>query len=1024
MTEHSVEPLDGMLPTDAGMDMPNLLRVLIIEDSESDAALLLRRLEKAGYTVKSRRVMTGGEMEAALVEATWDIVFADYRLPRFDAPAALALLREKGCDIPFIGISGAVGEEAAVALMKAGASDYLMKDNLTRLVPVVERELAEAHRRAEYRLNEQLRHEDEARYRALFENSPISLWEEDFSAVKQRLDELRASGVTDFRAYFSAHPEQVRECAELVKVVDANQTSLKMYHAVSKSQLLTNLDVIFPDELLPRFMNELALIATGARNFEYDTFNGTLDGRLIEIHMNWAAISGHEEDLSRVIISVQDISQRKRAEQQLREAETRLRSLVEQVPVIVYTEIADEHGRTDYIGPQVELLTGYSPINWLNDPKFYRKVVHPDDLELFIAVDDETNRTGRPFQVEYRMLTRDGRTVWVRDEAVLIRDENGKALFWQGVIHDITERKRAEAGLQESQRRLAQLMSNLPGMAYRSKFDPEWSMEFVSEGCLLLTGYLPEDLTSGSGQVYSRMVHPDDFETNRKLIAAALEKKIPVELTYRIITASGQEKVVWEHAQGIYDLSGELVYLEGFIIDVTEQKKAEAIIQRHLAELEVLHENSLAINRLIDPRQIAHKVIEILESKLYWHRASIRAYNSRTGKVELLALNQPGLSPAELEEQEAILSRTITEHGAGLSGWVYIHGQSVICPRVKEDSRYVETHPDMRSGLYVPLRTGEQTIGSISVESEQEEAFDEDDERLLSTIANQAAVAIEKGQLFLTAQVELAARVQAETELVQAHSILEQRVVERTADLKAANLELEKAARMKDEFLASMSHELRTPLTGILGLSEVLQLKSYGDLSEKQMAALKHISASGRHLLELINDILDITRIEARQLVLRPGPCKLAQVCESSLFLVRSQAQQKNLQTSLTLSAENIIVQADANRLKQMLANLLGNAVKFTPAGGQIGIDVKGSLEEGQVHITVWDTGIGIRGEDIPRLFQTFVQLDASLARQYNGTGLGLALVKRLAELQGGSVSVESVFGAGSRFTIHLPWTG
>jgi signal transduction histidine kinase len=229
---------------------------------------------------------------------------------------------------------------------------------------------------------------------------------------------------------------------------------------------------------------------------------------------------------------------------------------------------------------------------------------------------------------------------------------------------------------------------------------------------------------------------------------------------------------------------------------------------------------------------------------------------------------------------------------------------------------------------------------------------------------------------------------------------------------------------LKDEFLASMSHELRTPLTGILGLSEVLQLQTYGPLSEKQMVAMKHIAASGRQLLELINDILDISRIEARQLTLRIGPCKLAQICQSSLQVVADQTQEKKLQTSFSIDQASIIVQADAQRLKQTIVNLLNNAVKFTPDGGSIGIDVTSSQAEQMVHITVWDTGIGIRTEDLPRLFQTFVQLDASLARQYNGTGLGLALVKRLVELHAGSVGVESSFGAGSRFTVNLPWEG
>lgn len=265
-------------------------------------------------------------------------------------------------------------------------------------------------------------------------------------------------------------------------------------------------------------------------------------------------------------------------------------------------------------------------------------------------------------------------------------------------------------------------------------------------------------------------------------------------------------------------------------------------------------------------------------------------------------------------------------------------------------------------------------------------------------------------------------RKKAELALREAHNLLELRVLERTADLQAANLALEKAAHVKDEFLASINHELRTPLTGILGLSEVMQLQTYGPLNEKQMTALKHIVASGKLLLKLINDILDFSRIEARQLSLNIGPCQLNQICEASLQAVAIQTQQKKMETSFNCNPASIVIQADAHRLRQMLDNLINNAIKFTPPGGSLGIEVNGSPAEQLARITVWDTGIGIRSEDLPRLFQIFVQLDSSLARQYNGTGLGLALVQRLAELHDGSVSVQSQPGHGSRFTICLPW--
>ena len=241
--------------------------------------------------------------------------------------------------------------------------------------------------------------------------------------------------------------------------------------------------------------------------------------------------------------------------------------------------------------------------------------------------------------------------------------------------------------------------------------------------------------------------------------------------------------------------------------------------------------------------------------------------------------------------------------------------------------------------------------------------------------------------------------------------------------LRRANLELERAMRMKDEFLASMSHELRAPLTGVLGLSEALQMKTYGDLNERQLRALKHIETSGRHLLELINDILDLSKIEAGKFDMQFEPCSLGDICQASLQLTRGMAHKKQQRVSFAIEPASLVIRADPRRLKQMLVNLLSNAIKFTPEGGSLGLEVRADGKAGVVAITVWDKGVGIAEENLKRLFKPFIQLDSSLARQHSGTGLGLSLVQRMAELHGGSVRVESAPGEGSRFTILLPWS-
>ncbi|MEK8019797.1 MAG: hybrid sensor histidine kinase/response regulator [Candidatus Parabeggiatoa sp.] len=278
-------------------------------------------------------------------------------------------------------------------------------------------------------------------------------------------------------------------------------------------------------------------------------------------------------------------------------------------------------------------------------------------------------------------------------------------------------------------------------------------------------------------------------------------------------------------------------------------------------------------------------------------------------------------------------------------------------------------------------------------------------------------------------QQELLKRKQAESELEQAlealqaeKNLLSVHVEERTVELKKANTELTRALRIKEEFLANMSHELRTPLTAILGISEELQEKIYGTLNDKQIKSLCTIKDRGHHLLALINDILDLSKIDADKLILNIDNVSVNDVCQTSLQMTKEAAYQKHILVSTTFKSVVESIQADERRLIQILVNLLSNAVKFTPEGGSIQLEVKGNIEQNRVQFSVQDTGIGIAEEDIEQTFEAFVQLDGALNRMQEGTGLGLSLVDRLTKMHGGEVFVESQVGKGSCFTVSLPW--
>jgi len=255
--------------------------------------------------------------------------------------------------------------------------------------------------------------------------------------------------------------------------------------------------------------------------------------------------------------------------------------------------------------------------------------------------------------------------------------------------------------------------------------------------------------------------------------------------------------------------------------------------------------------------------------------------------------------------------------------------------------------------------------------------------------------------------------------LAEERTRLAERVAERTGALQTANDELVRASQLKDAFLANVSHELRTPLNVILGNIGLLEEGVYGPLGDRQRQSLDTIAESGQQLLNLINDLLDLAQIEAGQLAFAYADVLLRDVCDNCLSLIRQQAEHKGLRVVFVFDPEVSTIRSDPRRLRQILLGLLSNAVKFTPAGRAIGLEVRRAGSD--VAFVVWDEGVGIAAENLGRLFQPFLQLDQGLARQYEGTGLGLALVRQLVALHGGQVDVVSAPGEGSRFTVRLP---
>jgi PAS domain S-box-containing protein len=452
------------------------------------------------------------------------------------------------------------------------------------------------------------------------------------------------------------------------------------------------------------------------------------------------------EQNARLYAQVQtELNERKQAEKSLRDREEQYRTLVEQLPAIVFIDDAKVMGRALYISPQIEAILGFSQQEWLErSPQVWMTQVHPDDLERVHAGYIRCFLNGEPHTSEYRIRAADGRMRWLRDQAVRLSDENGKPHLIHGVMYDITERKQAEELLQTSEKRYREL--------FNSMIDGFSLHEIICD-------------ENGNPIDYRFLEVNPSFERMTGLKSETVLGKTVLEVLPNI-------EPYWIQMYGNVALTGRSTFFENYsgelsryfevsvycprhgqfaviMVDITQRKQAEDATHQRVTELEMLYQSGLTLSQLLNPKDIGRKILELLEEKLNWHHTRIRLYHPQDDSLELLDFNQPGIKN-DLDRREAVdhFQTLITRSNQGMSGWVIQHGLPVRSGDVAKDPRYVEACPGIHSGLYVPMKLGERVVGEISIEDEQPDAFSEADERLIVTLASQAASAFENARLF------------------------------------------------------------------------------------------------------------------------------------------------------------------------------------------------------------------------------------------------------------------------------------
>jgi signal transduction histidine kinase len=421
---------------------------------------------------------------------------------------------------------------------------------------------------------------------------------------------------------------------------------------------------------------------------------------------------------------------------------------------------------------------------------------------------------------------------------------------------------------------------------------------------------------------------------------------------------------------------------------LSELQARTAQLTHSVGQLTALGDVGRALSSTLDLDTILQTIVTRASQLAGTDACSVFEYDEATEAFHLPATHNLD------EEVVALARRTPIRKGEGVQGLMAITHQPVQVPDIAAEDTYrgplrdVLLRTGTRALLAIPMLREEQLIGGFTVAKKTPGEFPQEVIELLKTFATQSALAIQNARLF--------------------------------REIADKSRQLEAASRHKSEFLANMSHELRTPLNAIIGFSEVLTERMFGELNEKQEEYLKDIYASGQHLLSLINDILDLSKIEAGRMELELTDFDLPTAIENALTLVRERAGRRGIALHHAVDYRLGQIRGDERKIKQVLLNLLSNALKFTPEGGRV--EVRASVVDGRTEIAVTDTGVGIAPEDLEAVFEEFRQVGTA-DKKVEGTGLGLTLSRKFIELHGGRIWVKSQVGVGSTFTFTLPLT-
>ena len=696
------------------------------------------------------------------------------------------------------------------------------------------------------------------------------------------------------------------------------------------------------------------------------------------------------------------LSERRGVEVELKDARARLQHVLAVTPAIIYTNQASGDYACTFVSDSLQPIMGYSPQEMLDDPDFWTTHLHPQDARHVLA--DVFRLIGQGNgTVEYRFRHRDGHYRWFQDTFKVIPDDSGHPFEIVGSWADITQRKLAESfhvlyqaslkiqdpmGLKkwgdeflrkgrevlhldrlsilladpESQwlRAVASTETDAPLDAIRVPIGPEGgglAQAYLTQQAVVCDGQSPVPETLRLQPPY------DEIEAFRSRVFAIMPLLVQGQ-------AIGVLDAGWKYSRRPFDAAT----LEPLQLLATQAALAFEHTRLYAAAQPVLR-GSLELT------EVYPAFAEAVKALLGYDRIGVVVPEGEQ-LVMALSVAEPPLASWQGESWPKTEGTAVD--------WVMSHKE----PRLVRDLTKQQTFSDdifmvqegIRATLMLPLLAGEKPVGVFFLDSLTPGAYTERDLELVDPVAQQLALAIQNAQLF------------------------------REVEDKGRQIEI--ASKHKSQFLANMSHELRTPLNAILGYTALILDNIYGEVPEKIRDVLQRLDRSGHHLLGLINDVLDLSKIEAGLLTLSLADYSMREVVQTAVAEVESLAAEKKLALKVTAAADLPRARGDARRITQVLLNLVGNAIKFTEAGE---VQVEVTAADGAFLVSVADTGPGIAEGDQEKIFEEFQQADGSSTREKGGTGLGLSIARRIIGLHGGRIWVESTLGQGSTFRVTLP---